>query len=87
MTMPFLGLAVARRRGKQGKEIKRWPLSGLTGLLLLLLLTACGGGGGASTPPQTLQGGTPTGTYPITVTAVNSSANQQGSAIVTLIVQ
>jgi len=85
MTVPFLGLAVTGLRRKKGNEIKRWLASGLTSFALLLL-AACGGGS-TSTLPPTLQGGTPTGTYPITVTAINSSANQQGSAVVTLIVQ
>jgi hypothetical protein len=86
MTVPFLALAVTGLRRRKGNEIKRWLACGLTSLALLLVLAGCGGGS-ASTPPPTLQGGTPTGTYPITVTALNSSANQQGSAVVTLIVR
>ena len=86
MIIPFLGLAVTGLRRRNGNEFKRSLISGLPGLALLLLLAGCGGGS-TSIPPPTLQGGTPTGTYPITVTAVNSSANQQGTAVVTLTVQ
>ncbi len=58
---------------------------GVLPLTMLLMLSACGGGGSGSVPPSQ-GGGTPSGTYPLTVTATPTTGIPQ-SVKLTLIVQ
>jgi hypothetical protein len=58
---------------------------GILPLMVLLMLSACGGGGSGSVPPSQ-GGGTPSGTYPLTVTATPTGGTPQ-SVKLTLIVQ
>jgi hypothetical protein len=66
---------------------RRWLL--MLGVLIIAasLLTACGGGGGGSsyTPPPPTIGGTPAGTYTLTVTAASGSFTH--SVNLTVVVQ
>jgi hypothetical protein len=74
-----LGL-VAMRAGKSRRGAR-------LGVFCTLVLTLCSlgcGGGGSSTPPRVA---TPPGTYTVTVTANNATANTQASTPLTLTVQ
>jgi hypothetical protein len=61
-----LAVAPARRR----------PAWLLAGTMLLMLTWASCGGGGSKPPPPSPQGGTPKGTYTLTVTATSGSFSQ-----------
>jgi len=79
MLLPLLGFFVTLRAKAKTK------LAVSATLLALVFLGACGGGGTtAPPPPPTLHGGTPAGTYKITVTATDSAASLQGSTTLQL---
>jgi uncharacterized repeat protein (TIGR01451 family) len=81
MLLPLLGLFVTRRSKRKAGT------AASAALLMLVFLVGCGGGGGGPPPPPpTLHGGTPAGTYTITVTAADSVASLQGSTTVQLVV-
>jgi len=72
-------------------KYRLWPtpqrklVLAVTGMLLLLvMISGCGGGSGA-TPQVVTQQGTPSGTYPITVTA--ATPNESVSTVMTLTVR
>lgn len=80
--LPLLGVFVIRSKAKA-------KLAASATLLTLALMLGCGGGGGSAPPPpppKILHGGTPAGTYTITVTATDSAASLQGSTTVQLVV-
>ncbi len=78
--LPLLGLFVTRL--SKGKT----KLAASATLLTLLFLVGCGGGSSTPPPPPTLHGGTPQGTFTVTVTAADSAASLQGSTTVSLMV-
>jgi hypothetical protein len=81
--LPLLGLFLTLRKGRTGIGKGKTRLSASAALLTLIFLVGCGGG--SSTPP-TLHGGTPAGTYTVTVTATDGASSLQGSTTVQLIV-
>jgi len=80
--LPVGGLSLLGLGVSAGRRKRRWILGGLLGLIagIVLLQPACGSSG--STPAPT--GGTPAGTYTITITG--SSGSDSHNASVTLIV-
>jgi hypothetical protein len=82
--LPLLALAAIVGASRRGRLHRRLPVLGLASLAVLLALAGCGGSGGPPKPPPVV---TPSGTYTITVTAVNTSVNTQGTATLTLIVR
>jgi hypothetical protein len=81
--LPLLGLVVTRLSRRRGAKTKT-RLVASASLLTLLCLAGCGGGGSSTPPPPTLHGGTPQGTFTITVTAADSAASLQGRTTVAL---
>ena len=84
LSLVLAAMACAFSRRKQ-IGTRRWkgaflPLA--AGMLLALALAGCGGGGGSVTPPP--NGGTPAGTYPLTVTGSTGSGSSALSHSVTL---
>ncbi len=84
LSLVLAAMAWAFSRRKQ-IGTRRWkgaflPLA--AGMLLALALAGCGGGGGSVTPPP--NGGTPAGTYPLTVTGSTGSGSSALSHSVTL---
>ena len=85
------GVLLAGPRGKTGRRRSaQLTLLLMLAVFSLLLLQACGGGGGGTTTgPPPPKAGTPSGTYPITVTATGQTS--AGTLIqttnVTLVVQ
>jgi hypothetical protein len=77
-----LGLVAMRA----GKSRRRARLTIFCTLALMLCCSGCGGGG-SSTPPPPPHVATPPGTYTITVTVNNTTANTQASTPLTLTVQ
>lgn len=73
----FLGLCILTKWMQARRKLALRPVEALA-LLQVLLLCASGCGGGAT-------GGTPTGTYPLTVTATSGSVSQSQS--LTLVVR
>jgi len=80
MLLPLLGLLMIRRKPGPGKGRVRFAAS--AALLGLLFLAGCGG----SSSSRTLQGGTPAGSYTITITAADTGAAYQGTTSVPLTV-
>jgi hypothetical protein len=78
LVLVMLGMAVAKRRALG------FALSAAVLVVVLMAQVGCGGGGGA-TGPRFISPGTPSGTFPITVTGTSGSL--QHSATVTLVVQ
>jgi hypothetical protein len=82
--LPLLGLVVTRLtkvRWSKGKA----RLGASATVLSLMFLSGCGGGSSTvQPPPPTLHGGTPQGTFQVTVTAADSAASLQGSTTITL---
>ncbi len=87
LRLPVLGLVFAGMLPGLGRRKRLATLLLLSvALAAVLLLAACGGGGGGTTtqaPPPT--GGTPAGTYSITVTGTANGATR--TTTVTLVVQ
>ena len=81
MLLPWFGLLLITGKPSRGK--KRVHLAALAALLGLLFLVGCGGG---SSPQRMLQGGTPAGSYTITITAADTGATFQGTTSVPLTV-
>jgi YVTN family beta-propeller protein len=80
LLLPFFGLVQLRGRGRKSKSFKPRVAMLLGGFVLLLALVGCGG--------HTGQHGTPTGIYPISVTATSStSPGIQATTTVNLTVQ
>jgi hypothetical protein len=85
MSLPTFGLlfvGIGRGRGKKGKAA-RLVILGVVMLITLLALTGCGG------HPRSLfggngNGGTPAGTFPITVTASSGNASAQTTVTLTV---
>jgi hypothetical protein len=77
---PASGSIGGRGRGVAGPPVLRWAAMAAIGGLLILLQTSCGGDG--TSPPT---GGTPAGTYELTITAAWQSAQTTSAA--TLVVQ
>ncbi len=80
MLLPSFGLLMIRRKPAPGRG--RVHVAALAALLGLLFLFGCGGGGGS--PQRMLQGGTPAGSYTITITAADTGATFQGTTSVPL---
>lgn len=84
MLLPIGGLVVVGVGARGGKSRWRRVLGGLLTSIVLTLIVfqaACGSSSNATTPT----GGTPAGTYPVTITATSGSATRTTS--VTLVVE
>jgi len=81
LPLPLLGLLMIRRKSARGKGTVR--LAASAALLGIAFLVGCGG---SNSPPPMLHGGTPAGTYTITVTAADNGAAFQGTTTVPLTV-
>lgn len=81
--LPVGGLSLLGLGLGAGWKRRRWPAGAVVGLIvsIILLQSACGSSR-STTPPG---GGTPAGTYPVTITA--TSGSQPHNTLVTLIVQ
>lgn len=75
----FVLLPVSRKRSRYVRCLSVLPLA------MVMMLAGCGGGGSGSVPPSQ-GGGTPSGTYPLTVTATPTGGTPQ-TVKLTLIVQ
>jgi hypothetical protein len=84
IVLPGMALVAAGRAAGSRKR-RMLLLLFLTGLMGFIALQVSCGGGGSSSPPPPSAGGTPAGTYTITVTAI--SGTTQSSVPVTLTVQ
>lgn len=77
LLLPLLGLLMIR---KPALRTERGWIASAAVLLGLLFLAGCGG----SSAAKTLQGGTPAGSYTVTITAADAGATFQGTTTVPL---